>query len=149
MELSGIREQAHLSGIFAYEDKTVLRVCRLPVSLIGCDIDGLRIAEAIHEEDDIHLLDLLLLVDRFLGVLNRCPALAPIFLLEAVKLVHDYLRHGIPAVENVLIAVDICHGFLVLIDQRLNFKTDQLVQTHVQDSVCLLLREHELCRHNL
>ena len=149
MELSCIREQAHLSGILADKDEAVLRVRCLFVSLVGRNIDGLRIAESIHEEDDVRLLDLLLLVDRFLGVFNCCPALAPVFLFEAVKLVHDNLCHGIPALKDVLIAVDISHGLFVLIDQRLDLESDQLIQTHVQNGVRLLLREHELCCHDL
>jgi len=54
-----------------------------------------------------------------------------VFLLESVQFIHDDLGHGISAVQNILIAIDVCHGLFVFVDQCFQFQTDQLIQTHL------------------
>ena len=36
----------------------------------------------------------------------------------------------------------------MFVDQGFDLKTDQLIQTHVQNGVCLLFRKHKLCSHD-
>ena len=141
MELPGVGEQADPSCIAAFHDILEIRVRRILVPLVGVHIDGLAVAESVHEEHDIHLLEFFLLVDCLLRVLNAGSALARILFFQRVKFLYDDLCHGITAVENVLIFVNVGVCFLVLRHERLDLQTDQFVQAHIQNGICLLFRK--------
>ena len=149
MELARGSEQTYLPRVLAEEDELALRVRGLFVALIGGFVHGLGIAEAVHEEDYIRLFYLLFLKDGLLHIVDDCPSLTAVGLLEAVQLVDDDLGHGIPAVQDILIAIDVRHGILMLLDQGLYLQADQLVQAHLQDGVGLALRKGQLLRHDL
>ena len=131
MHLSGGGKQAEPSGIFTGKDVFIFCICGFFIPLVSRDIHGFGVAKTIHQEDDIHLFQFFFLVDRFLSVLDDSFAGMAVFLLESVQFIHDDLGHGISAVQNILIAIDVCHGLFVFVDQCFQFQTDQLIQTHL------------------
>ena len=66
MHLTFIRENTDLVRIPARQNIAVLVVRCLSISLVNARVHGLGIAETVHQEHDICLLDLLLLHNRFL-----------------------------------------------------------------------------------
>ena len=149
IQLSRIGEQADSSRVSALECKPVLRIRRLLIALIDGQIDGLGIAEAVHEKHHVHLFRLLFLKYRLRTVIDHGSSGPCELLFDLVQLIYDDLGHGLPALQNILITIDIRKGLLMLFNQRLQLQTDELVQAHFQNGVGLVLRKGKLSRHQL
>jgi len=75
-------------------------------------------------------------IDRFLSVLDDSFAGMAVFLLESVQFIHDDLGHGISAVQNILITIDVCHGPRIM--------AAQLMFTEKQANAILEMRLYKL-----
>ena len=131
MHLTGIGKQADTSGVFTGEDVFILCIRGFFIPFISRLVDGFCVTKTVHEEYNIHLFQFFLLVDRFLTVLDDGLTGMAVFLFESIQFIHNDLRHGISAIQYVFIAVNICHGLFVLVDQGFQLQTDQLIQTHL------------------
>ena len=95
MHHSKIRKDADLIGVFALEHIFVLVVHSLFVPLVSRRIDRLRITEAVHQEDNIHLLDLRLLKNNRLSILNRRFPLVAVLFFNLRQIFHNNFRHRV------------------------------------------------------
>ena len=89
MHHAKIRKDADLIGVFALEHIFVLVVHSLFVPLVSRRIDRLRITEAVHQEDNIHLLDLRLLKN------NRLFPLVAVLFFYLRQIFHNNFRHRV------------------------------------------------------
>ena len=90
-----IRKDADLIGVFALEHIFVLVVHSLFVPLVSRRIDRLRITEAVHQEDNIHLLDLRLLKNNRLSIFNRRFPLVAVLFFYLRQIFHNNFRHRV------------------------------------------------------
>ena len=109
------------------------------ISLICRLINGPHISEAIHKECDFHFFHLLFLIDNFFCILDHCAAFRTVFFLDLIQFFHDHFCHGIIIIQDIFINGNVLHCFCIICLKCLDFQTDQLVQTHIQDRSCLFL----------
>ena len=115
------------------------------VSLISIFIYKLHITKAIHQEADFHLFHLLLFIDSFFCIFNRCTAFSSVFFLDGVHVFDDHGRHGIIIVQDIFIKSNVFHRLFMLSLQCFNFQTDQFIQTHIQNGICLTFCKKKFC----
>ena len=94
MHLSLVRKDTDFIRIFARKDMPVFRVCRLFISLIDRSIHNLCISEAVHQKDNILLLDLLCCNYSFFQIVNHGFALFAISFFKRGQFFDDYFCHG-------------------------------------------------------
>ena len=102
-----------------------------------------------HPEYNIHLFHFLLHINRLTGCCDLCFSDTLILLFNLIQFIHNNLCHGITSCQNIFIAVNICHCLIMLFDERFDLQTNQLIQTHFQNGICLLLCKHKLGCHDL
>ena len=95
MHHAKIRKNADLIGVFALEHIFVLVVHSLFVPLIGILVNKAHITEAVHQEDNIHLLDLRLLKNNRLSILNRRFPLVAVLFFNLRQIFHNNFRHRV------------------------------------------------------
>ncbi len=149
MEGTRIGKEADPPRILTGKHKPVFPVGRFPVSLICSHINGSGIPETVHQKDDFHLFRFFLFINRLCSVLHRRTAFSLIFFFDGVQFTHQDGGHGISAFQYILIAINIGKGFFMLLHQRIQFQSDEPVQTHFQDGVGLFLgKTQQSCHHH-
>ena len=130
-------KKTQLAGIHAAQNILILLICRFPVTFIDGSIHRLCITKAVHQKDNLLLLYFIFLKHSFFCILDLRFTLHGIFFFQRIQIINDHLRHRIIIIQNILIFCNICKRCLMLLHQRLDFQTDQLVQTHLQNCLCL------------
>ena len=150
MKRSVVSEQTDLSGASAHEVVFISAFHRLLIPRIDSRVHRLGVSETIHDEQELSVLfvfpdnkrnRLRLRYLRFSGLRISVP--------DPGKIGSQDFCHGVALLQDILVAVDICDSLIVFFDQSFQFQSDQFVETHIKDRVCLCLRESQLCRHDL
>ena len=147
MHLAGIGKYTQFSGIDTVYDPFILCICSLFISLISCHIHCFGIAETIHQEDNFLFFYFLFFIDSLLAILYNGAAFARIFLFEMLQIFNDNFCHRIIIIQNVFISCNIFQSLLMIFHQRFNFQTNEFVETHFQDCICLALSKTEHRSH--
>ena len=134
MLFSGIGKHAEFSGIHAVQDYFVLCIGGFFVSLIRTLVNGSGISETVHQEYYREFFYFLLLQNNFLSIFNRSFPGMPKLFLVSFQFVNDHSCHGLIVVQDILITRDIIQSLFMISQQCVDLQTDQLVQTHLQDS---------------
>ena len=143
MKLAGICKDTDLVRIHAGKDIAALCMSGFFITFIGILVNETHISETIHQEANFGFFYLLLFINSFLCIFNRSLTLAAVFLLDLIQFSHDHCCHGIIIIQDILIKSNILHRLLMLFHQGIDFQTDQLVKTHIQDRCCLFLCEFQ------
>ena len=149
MHLSRIRENAYLIRVHHRERIPVVRMDRIMILIIGAPVYDLRIAESVHHEDDLFLLDFFLLDHDLPGVFNRRLPRGSVLLPDRLQLGNNDLRHRTVIIEKLSVLLNAGKRLVVLRYERLEFESDQPDKTHIEDRLRLLLRESEPGSHLL
>ena len=146
MLLSGICKYAYFTRIHAGKYIFIFIVRRFLITVVDRHINGLGVAEAIHQEHDRHFLDLLLFIYDSFRILDGCPSGTGISLFDGIHLPENHAGHAGMIFQNILILRDVLQSLLIFLHQSLDLQTNQSVQTHLQDSLGLALGEPKLGR---
>ena len=107
METAGVGEDAGLIRIHTADDIFAFGECGFFVALKSGLVDGLGIAKAVNQGNDLHSLGFLFLIDSNTHILDRGLTRCGISLLDHIKVMTDDPGHALVILQDILVGSDI------------------------------------------
>ena len=124
------------------------RIHGILVSLICGKINGLGIAEAVHDEHHLRLFLLRLHIHQLFSLRDFRLTRRRKTFFESGELLTDDSGHRASLLQNIFVAVNIGDGLLMLLQKSIDLQSDQLPKPQLQNRICLPGGKGKLCCHH-